>query len=166
MDIRKWSVQKRITLPDWCFGPKWWIGEQVATTADAAKYFHFSDLPPDLFVLWDVVFGQGGFVACTKVDLTLCLCRETPVGGNIGILDRLMRQLGTKGLAYEIHLPPNQFVHLGPMKILVEANNNGIGGVLRLLNESANCENTIACLVSALPKEVPDWVVSGLDGRL
>jgi len=51
------------------------------------------------------------------------------------------------------------------MRTFVEANNDGIGGALILPNETANCETTIAVLISALPKEVPEWVVSGLGGR-
>jgi len=151
-------------LPDWCFGQKWWIGGYVATTAANAKYFYFSDLPPDIFVLWDVFVSQGGYAAATKIDFTLCLCKELPVAGNIKILTRIMRQFGTPGQAYQIHLPPNTGTHLGPMKVLVEAQNNGIGGAMILPSETANCENTIAVLISALPKEVPDWVVSGLAG--
>lgn len=164
MDVSKWSLQSRMALPEWCFGPKWWIGDYIATTADTAKYFFFSDLPPDVFVLWDVFVAQGGYAAATKIDLTLCLCRQAPVSGDIKTLTRLMRQFGTPGQAYDLHLPPNTANHLGPMKVLVEANNNGLGGVMILPSETANCENTVAVLISALPKEVPEWVVSGLVG--
>lgn len=165
MNIRGWSLQKRMVLPDWCFGSKWWIGDYIATTAANAAYFFFRDLPPDNFVVWDVIVSQGGYAAALKIDLTLCLCREAPVSGNIKTLTRLLRQFGTPGQAYDMHFPPNSFSHLGPMKTLVEANNDGIGGVVILPSETANCELSIAVLVSALPTEVPEWVVSGLAGR-
>jgi len=162
MDIRKWSIHKKMALPDWCYGPRWWIGDFVATTAAGVAYFFFSDLPPDNFVVWDVIVSQGGYAAATKIDLTLCLCRQAPVVGDIKTLTRLLRQFGTPGQAYDMHFPPNTLSHLGPMRTFVEANNDGIGGALILPSETANCETTIAVLISSLPKEVPAWVVSGM----
>jgi len=164
MDVSRWSIHKIMALPDWCFGQKWWIGDFVATTAAGVKYFFFSDLPPDNFVVWDVIVSQGGYAAATVIDVTLCLCRQAPVSGDIKKLTRLLRQFGTPGQAYDMHFPPNTMSHLGPMKAFVEANNDGIGGALILPNETANCETTIAVLLSALPKEVPDWVVLGIAG--
>lgn len=152
-------------VPDWCFGQKWWIGDTITTAAAVAKYFFFSDLPPDNFVLWDIFVAQSGYAAATKIDLTICLCRQAPVSGDIKTLTRLMRQFGTPGQAYQLHLPPNTANHLGPMKTLVEANNDGIGGCVILPNETANCDLTVAVLISALPKEVPEWVVSDLEER-
>ena len=166
MNIKKWPLWRIMQLPDWCFGPRWWIGDMVATTAAAAKYFYFSDLPPDVFVVWDVIVSQGGYVAATRLDFTLCLCAQAPVSGDIKKLTRLLRQFGMPGQAYDMHFPPNTLSHLGPMRTVVEAQNNGIGGVMILPNETGNCENTVAVLLSAIPKEVPDWVVSGLAGRL
>lgn len=162
MDVSKWPLHKRMALPDWCFGQKWWIGQYVGTTAATQTYFKFSDEPPDVFVVWDVLCSFGGIDAAIRADVTLCLCNEIPVSGNIRILTRLLRQFGTPGAFYDMHFAPKQFIRLGPMKTFVEAQNQGIGGVLKLFSETANCESTIAVLISALPREVPDWIVSGL----
>jgi len=162
MDVSRWPLERRMALPDWCFGQKWWIGMTVGTTADGQVYFFISDLPPDNFVVWDILFSPGGVVACTKADLTLCLCKEAPVVGNIRILTRLLRQFGTKGQMYDMHLAPHSVSYFGPMKVAVEAVNLGIGGTLKMYAETAVCENSVGILISTLPREVPDWVVSGL----
>ena len=162
MDISKWPIHKVMALPDWCFGQKWWIGMTVGTTEGTEEYFFIADLPPDNFVVWDILVSPGGVVAATSVDVALCLCKETPVVGNIRILTGLLRQFGTKGQHYDMHLSPNSVSYLGPMKVAVEAVNQGIGGCLKLKDETATCESTIAILISAVPREVPDWVVSGL----
>lgn len=162
MNVSKWPLHKRMALPEWCFGPKWWLGDFIGTAADGVTYFFFTDKPPDVFVLWDILITPAGIVAGIRADVTLCLCNETPVATNIRTLTRLMRQFGTPGAFYDMHLPVAHTTHVGPMKILVEANNQGIGGALKLLSESATTETSIAVLISALPREVPDWVVSGL----
>jgi len=164
MDVSKWSLHKRMALPDWCFGPKWWLGDYIGTAAAGTTYFYFSDTPPDVFCLWDIIICPGGIVAGIRFDITLCLCKEAPIAGNIRLLTRLLRQFGTPGAYYDLHLPPNVTTHIGPMKCLIEANNNGVGGALKIFSETANCESTVSLLVSGLPKEVPDWVVSGLAG--
>ena len=162
MDVSRWPLERRMALPDWCFGQRWWIGKTVGTTADGQVYFFIEDLPPDNFVVWDILVSPGGIVAGIRLDLTLCLCKEIPVVGNIRILTRLLRQFGTKGAMYDMHLAPNSVSYFGPMKVHVEAVNLGIGGTLKILSETAVCESTVAILISTLPREVPDWLVSGL----
>ena len=164
MDVSRWALHRRMALPDWCFGQRWWIGGFIGTEAAGTTYFFFSDFPPDVFCLWDVLVAPGGITAAIRLDLKLCLCRETPVSGNIRVLTPLLRQFGTPGSFYDIHLPPGATTHLGPMKTLIEANNNGVGGALKYISETETLESSIALLVSALPREVPDWVVSGLAG--
>ena len=162
MDISKWPIHKRMALPDWCFGQKWWIGMTLGTTANTAMFFHIMDQPPDNFVVWDIIVSPGGIVAAIRVDLTIVLCKETPVIGNIRTLTRLLRQFGSPSDLYQMHFSPNSTTYLGPMKVAIEAVNQGIGGTFKLYDETANCESNIAILISAIPREVPDWVVSGL----
>jgi len=161
MDISRWPLDKIMELPDWCFGQQWWIGDSVGTSAATTTYFYFTDMPPDVFVVWDIIVSPGGIVAGTRLDVTLCLCAEAPKDQNIRTMTRLLRNFGTNGAFYDMHLPPNVLTHVGPMKTVVEAQNNGIGGALKIPTETADLESSIAVLVSAIPKEVPDWVVSG-----
>ena len=164
MDISKWSIEKIMQLPDWCFGKKWWVGTYVGTTADAPEVFLIGESVPDVFVLWDVLVGVTGVTAGTHANLTLRLCRQQPVFGNIKKYRRLMRGMSKKTLTYDVHMPPAGLFHLGPMRNIIEARNDLIGGALKIVAETATCENCVACLISGIPREVPDWVVSGLAG--
>jgi len=164
MDISKWPLAKIMALPDWCFGQKWWVGTYIGTEAGAPTYFMIEESVPDKFVLWDVLVSTTGHTAATHANLTLRLCRQTPTAANIRIFRRLMTNLSIRTQFYDVHLPPIATTHLGPMKNLVEADNDRIGGALKLVLETATCENQVACLISGIPREVPDWVVSGLAG--
>ncbi len=164
MDIRKWSLHKIMALPDWCFGVKWWVGTYIGTAADAVTYFLIEESVPDKFVLWDVLISSTGGTAGSSCNVTLRLCRQVPTSGTLKNYRRLLTNMSTRQMSYDIHLPPIATTHLGPMKNLIEAENDRIGGALKIPSETATCENSVACLISAIPKEVPDWVVSGLAG--
>ncbi|GAH94099.1 unnamed protein product, partial [marine sediment metagenome] len=55
-------------------------------------------------------------------------------------------------------------IHLGPMRNIIEARNDRIGGGFKIVGGPTPTENQVACLISGIPREVPDWVVSGLAG--
>lgn len=164
MDISKWPLDRIMQLPDWCFGRQWWIGTYVGTTGGAESYFFIEDLPPDIFVLWDVMIHTKGRVAATGVNVSLRLCRQVPTAANMRPMTRLLRQFANPAQFYDLYLPPMAISHLGPMRVVVEAQNNGVGGVLKIVEETGTCENGVGLLVSAIPREVPDWVVSGMAG--
>ncbi|GAI77893.1 unnamed protein product [marine sediment metagenome] len=75
-----------------------------------------------------------------------------------------MTNLSVRTEFFDIYLPPTVVAHLGPMRNLIEAGNDKIGGALRMTQDADSSENAIACLISGIPREVPDWVVSGLAG--
>jgi len=164
MDVSKWPIDKIMALPDWCFGMKWWVGTYVGTSADGFTPFIIEESVPDRFVLWDVLISTTGHTAATHANISIRLCRQAPTSSNLKQFRRLLTNFSTRKQSYDIHLPPVATTHLGPMKNLIEAENDKIGGALKLVSETATCENTIACLISSIPKEVPDWVVSGLAG--
>ncbi len=165
MDISKWSLDRIMALPDWCFGMKWWVGTYVGTSGSTFTPFIIEESVPDKFVLWDVLISTTGRTGATHVNLTIRLCQEAPTSVNIKQFRRLLTNFSTRIQSYDIHLPPLATTHLGPMKNLIEAQNDKIGGALKIVDETATCENAVACLISGMPKEVPDWVVSGLVGR-
>ena len=161
MDVRRWPIDKIMELPDWCFGQKWWVGTYVGTTADTPEVFIMEESIPDIFVLWDVLVGVTGVTDGTHANLTLRLCGQIPVFADIQKYDRLMRGVSRRTQTYDFYMPPAGLFHLGPMKTVIEAGNNLIGGALKIVAETVACENSVNCLISGIPREVPDWVVSG-----
>jgi len=164
MDVSKWPLHKIMQLPDWCFGQRWWVGTYVGTAADAVSYFLIEESVPDKFVLWDVIVCTTGHTAAKQANVTFRLCRQAPTAGNIKTMRRLMTNLGNRTQTYDAYLPPVALTHMGPMRNIIEAQNDQIGGALKLPSETATVENAVACLISGIPKEVPDWVVLGLAG--
>lgn len=164
MDITKWPLHKKMALPDWCFGQQWWIGTYIGTSAAVPTLFFIEEFPPDIFVLWDVIISPGGVTAATRLDVSLVLCDKEPKADDVKKLTPLLRHFGDPNSTFQIKLPPNVITHIGPMKVIVEAYNNGVGGYFKLFGETEDCESSIALLISSIPKEVPDWVCLGLAG--
>jgi len=155
MDISKWPLNQIMQLPDWCFGRRWWVGTYVGTQAANPNYFLIEESVPDRFILWDVLIASAGHTAGTHTNVTFRLCAEVPTAANIKSFRRLMRNMSSREQMYDIHLPPVSTTHLGPMRNLIEAGNDRIGGAFKIVSESANCENAVACLISSIPKDVP-----------
>lgn len=158
MDISKWPLNKIMQLPDWCFGRRWWVGTYVGTQADTPNYFIIDESVPDIFVLWDVLISSAGHTAGTHTNVTFRLCPQVPTAGNIKDFRRLMRNMSTRIQMYDVHVPPVSLTHLGPMRNHIEAGNDKIGGAFKIVAETADCENCVACLISGMPKEVPDFL--------
>jgi len=164
MDISKWPLDKIMALPDWCFGKKWWVGTNLGGAAGETSYWIVEESVPDVFVLWDVLITNAEATGQTRTDISIRLCRQAPTGANIKKFRRLLRGMSQTTLMFELQLPKNVNIHLGPMKNLIEARNDKIGGAFKRYNATAAQEAQIAFLISGIPREVPNWVVSGLAG--
>jgi len=158
VDISKWPLNKIMQLPDHCFGRRWWVGTYVGTAADATTYFAIEESVPDKFILWDVLIATTGHTAAKQANVTLRLCSQAPTAGNIKTFRRLMTNMSSRIQMYDIYLPPVALSHLGPMRNFIEAGNDKIGGALKLPSETATCENAVACLISGIPREIPDFM--------
>lgn len=165
MDISKWPLDKIMALPDWCFGMQWWVGNYVGTTGGVMTYFLIEESVPNRFVLWDVMFCIPMQTAGVRADATLRLCNEAPTDISVKTMPYLVRGFSERVLYYEFKLPQKQTTHIGPMRIGVESQGKHVGGGLKLVSETANCESSVSLLISGIPREVPDWVVLGLAGR-
>lgn len=164
MDISKWPLDKIMELPDWCFGKRWWVGVNMGTAAGEAAGWIIDESVPDVFVLWDVLIMSAVAEAQTRTDLTLRLSKQVPTTANVKKFRRLLRGLAQPTLFFEIQLPKDVAMHLGPMRNLIEARNDKICGMIKRLNATGPQEAEIGFLISGIPREVPDWVVSGLAG--
>lgn len=158
MDISRWPLDKIMQLPDHCFGRKWWVGTYVGTTADAPNYFLIEESVPDIFILWDVLIATAGHTAGTHTNVTFRLCAQAPTGANIKTFRRLLRNFSTRIQMYDLHLPPMGLVHVGPMRNVINAGNDRIGGAFKIVAETANCEGVVACLISGIPRDIPDYL--------
>lgn len=164
MDISKWSPDRIMALPDWCFGRRWWIGEYIGTNAGALVYFTIKDKLPDWFVVWSMFVQGTDWTAGTGINLTVKLAHLAADNDSFWNADRLFHQIATENMIYELFLTVKGMFYLPYIRSLHESKNNRICGAFKIRNETETCENQIAVLISSIPKEVPDWVVSGLAG--
>ncbi|GAJ03313.1 unnamed protein product, partial [marine sediment metagenome] len=78
MDVSKWSIDRIMQLPDWCFGKRWWVGTYIGPAADEVNYFLIPESVPDVFVLWDVLIMATGQGVATACNVALVLCAQLP----------------------------------------------------------------------------------------
>ena len=161
MDVRNWPLGRIMQLPEWCFGRKWWVGVGLATSL-AADGFFISVFPfPDVFVVWDVVIHSLEPAGATSLQPSLVLMDHLPVVAEIPPARRLLEGYSLMPSTHDMSLPLGQVIHLGPMRVVVNSENERLAGVVRYLGATANSTVEFAVLISALPTEVPDWLVSG-----
>lgn len=158
MDVSKWPLGRIMELPDWCFGKKWWVGVNIGTLLGEAVPFLVDESVPDVFVLWDVIVMSAAATGQTRTDLTIRLCRAAPTTANVLTLRRLLRGLSQPNKMYELQFPKEIAMHLGPMKNLVEARNDKIGGIFKRLGATDTQEAQLAFLISGIPREVTDYL--------
>ena len=164
MDVSRWPLEKIMELPDWCFGKKWWVGVSIGTALAESVPFIIDESVPDVFVLWDILLMSAAATGQTRTDMTIRLCREAPTTANVLTFRKLLKGLAKNLDYYEIQLPADVAVHIGPMRNLVEARNDRIGGIFKRIGATETQQAELGFLISGIPREVPDWVVSGLAG--
>lgn len=162
MDVSKWPLEEVMALPDWCFGKRWWIGMSLNSALAEAVPFFLDENVPDVFVLWDVLLMSAPATGQTRWDMTIRLCKQEPTTANVRQFRRLLRGLANPTDYYEIQVPGGGLLHFGPMRNLIEARNDKIGGIFKRIDGTAPQQGQIGFLISGIPREVPDWVVSGL----
>ena len=164
MKIDRWPIDRIMQLPDWCFGQKWWVGVNIGTALAEAVPFIIDESVPDVFVLWDVIVLSAAAAGQTRTDLTIRLCPQVPTTVNVRTFTRLLKGLSKPVDYYELQLPGDVAVHIGPMRNVIEAKNDRIGGIFKRIGATDTQQAQVGFLISGIPKEVPDWLFSGLAG--
>lgn len=164
MDVRRWPLDKIMQVPDWCFGRRWWIGTYIGTAAAAVTYFTIEDRVPDRFVVWSLIYNGSKWTAVTGIELALRLAGKAADVDGFWKSPRLFQQIAQENRAYEFFHCAKTGLYLQNMRTVHEARGLRVCGAVKHIDETATCENMCALLISAVPKEVPDWVVSGLAG--
>lgn len=160
MDIRGWSADRIMQLPDWCFGRRWWIGRWIGNASAAVTYFLFDDKLPERFVLWDVMLSTNVSPTCTRTDLSIRVVPILPTAGTLRDYRPLVRGMDYANVFYELKMPAVGLTHLGPMRRLCEGAGMFLGGAIKKVGQEENTEDMVGVLIASVPREVPDWLVS------
>ena len=166
MDVKKWPLDEIMQLPDWCFGRRWWIGDYLGHTTGKAENRIGHEQLPDRFVVWGVLTSARSANCLEALRLTLRLAQNlTAYTANVKAFDRLLKGISVPDIQYEFYVPSNgvmwlpseRTIHVSKGRRLAYTSNG---------DQVIQYEMTVGVLISSVPREVPDWVVLGLGGRL
>lgn len=159
MDIRRWSPNQVMQLPDWCFGPRWWVGEYMGNTSGQIYYHSGAEVLPDKFVLWGILISARSPSCLEALRLTIRLAGSKPASVADGkAKDRLLDGISTEDILYELYVNQNGTTWIGCERQLVEPNGKRLSLVSNG-DQAIAYEMTVGILISAVPTEVPDWLV-------
>lgn len=160
MRIDNWPLDRIMRLPDWCFGRRWWVGTYTGATNGVVSRWMVEEELPDRFVLWKIMLSSNSIGMTQAMRATIRLGDHAPiVGENINLWDRLLKGISITTMVYELYYQPNSIICINGLRQLVEAGNRRMCYVVNG-DQTNTYEGTIGCLISALPKEVPDWLIS------
>ena len=161
MRIDSWPVNKIMQLPDWCFGRRWLVSCTVLAYADADDFDISEVALPDKGVIWQFVWEPID-VRFVPAYCRLAISDYLPTSeAEFMRLEPLFNGYGEQGP--------------GPRKITSYYYTGAVAIDLRMLIEpqgsrlcmmghsegAFSAEARASIVVSSLPKEVPDWLLSG-----
>ena len=161
MRIDNWPLDRIMRLPDWCFGRRYWTGLYTGGAVGAINYAIAEEELPDKFVVWGLMIACRTPVAIMAIRLTIRLGDVQPTDiAHAQTFERLFKGISSQGIAYEFYPNPNGIVWVPAERQLVESKGRRLA-LVSFGDEANTYEMTVGVLISALPKEVPDWLSSG-----
>lgn len=161
MDIRGWSLNKIMQLPDSCFGARWWVGDYLGSTTGSVDYRGGEEILPRPFVVWGVMVSARSPACLEALRLTIRLGGSTvSTVAAAKSLDRLLKGISVADILYEFYVNSNGATWIGCERQLVDPNGRRLVMVANG-DQVIQYEMTVGVLISAVPTEVPDWLVKG-----
>lgn len=160
MKIDNWPMDRIMRLPDWCFGRRWWVGHTGReNSGDVVFYISPFELP-DKFVVWGVMIGCSSGAPVNPIHITMRLGSVAPTTSIETIaMERVFKGMCQPAEIYEFIVSQWDLTWMNCERILIESAGRRL--VVEAIGDTVNpYEFTAALLISALPKEVPDWLIS------
>ncbi len=161
MDIRNWSIDDIMKLPDNCFGRRWFVGlTAVLESADAA--FDISEMAlPEKCVIWSVNLHPTTAIGSLN-SIGLALGDHLPVTEpEFAAFDLLfpdwMDDISGRGHLLSPYLSPLSFGRI--RKFIPSAGRRIVLRGIRV--EGTGLRVAAQLVVSSVPTEAPDWLISG-----
>ena len=159
MDIRNWSIDRIMKLPESAFGRRWPIAVTYLLAGAAAKFDIADTKLPDGFVIWEVMIEMR-WASSSNMEVTLATGEQLPASDAVfNQLPLVFPQIKTpSGQLGAMEAMYNSSYAIRKMKVPVV--NNGsrlIGRFIRTIGSSVG--GACILVVSSIPKEVPDWLL-------
>lgn len=161
MDIGNWPINKIMQLPDWCFGRRWFIGLRVSAGGTAAAYAISEERMPERCVVWGMLASTIPGTAGTTLRFTLRLSEVVPVAATLLTMPRVFPGLCRPQSMYEFWKPPIGTLWVNIERHVIEQPGKCMVAAVAMVGGTGTWEGQIAIQISSVPREVPDWLVSG-----
>lgn len=161
MDIRDWPLDRIMQLPDCCLSRRFLISCYV-TRSSAGTDWDISEIAlPEKFVLWEINLNVQTDVS--KLVLSrIALGDQLPAAAaTVDALEPLIYGFGATGAE------PRTIGTYGPAALRFVGLRQPISAMGRrlVLEVSVGADTTayvyLGIVISSIPKEVPDWLISG-----
>ncbi|MBA7684077.1 hypothetical protein ES703_92467 [subsurface metagenome] len=161
MDIRNWSMNRIMQLPDCCFGRRWPVGLSFGIR-NADPVFDICEAAlPEVCILWEVSLFVRGLLQ-TSAGFLLALGDQLPTTeaeffACETVFSGIEAPEAHRGeIEFDSHSGPHIFHIRQPV---ATAGRRFVGRAIRVLGETAGVQAFI--VISSIPTEVPDWLISG-----
>ena len=166
MDIRNWSMDQIMQLPDHCFGRRFSIIFGKDTGGGGEEFFISELALPDRVVLWEVYFhlvtdelAAGFMLGAFSLGLS-----SVPVTANAAFIPLEKILTGVDNIFSGIHVVNAPF-HLTRLRLPV--NSQGRRVVLYMdFNSAAHMRFSVGLVFSSIPNDVPDLYAGNITKKL
>jgi len=161
MRIDNWPMDKIMQLPDCCFGRRYCVSCTLVGVNDTTQWDISEIGLPEKFVIWDVnIF----YSTSNDNDSMFRLAYGDQLPTTVAEMDRLKPVI--HGLGVEGHEPRHVYIgyqrDTGNLNLRLPVASTGRRLVLEAHTVAEKVMAiTVAIIVSSMPKEVPDWLISG-----
>lgn len=164
MNIEKWDVEDIMQLPDHCFGRRWVVsvttkGVQSETDWDISEIAF-----PNIGVIWNFLLYPA-YISSSSSHVRIAIGEQKPTStAMMDKLEPLIVGLGRQGPEpRDIRMSQNAGSIMIPMRTVKRFQGKKL--IMEAVPVADGYQHCICIVtVSSIPKEVPDWVVSGLAG--
>ena len=166
MNISKWPLSKKMQLPEEAFGVKYMVGVELGSAANTIEYLMSPQSMPDDCVIWSF-FYSGCMVSCNYTRLAFALGENPPNdAAQFGSCQPLLHGYKDQNFAYDLFLPANDSVIIPDMKFYVKAAGRRLLVMHKPYGGEGYFEGNLFFMVTTVPTEVPEWLVSDVDKNL
>lgn len=159
MNISQWSKSEILQLPDHAFGQKFMISTYIGLSGMAPTTTKTEYSLPERSIVWSAFcYGTQANAYAYKLGMRLCPNAMNPTG-NWAQLDRLFRTSVTPLQSYDFWFPSPANWQLTGLRYYVESQGQQLALLMGSYSGSGTGEVHCGIIVSAVPSEVPDWIL-------
>lgn len=128
-------------------------------TSGEVYYRGGEELLPQRFVLWGILVAARSVNCLEALRLTIRLAGSAVASvAAAKSLERLLKGISKAEILYEFYVNQNGVTWIGCERQLVEPNGRRLSLVSNG-DQSIAYEMTVGILISAVPTEIPDWLI-------